>query len=1055
MSKNLKSLSIIFPAYNEQENIVLAIQEALNFAKKNRINSEIIIVDDGSTDATYEVASQVAKGDERLKIISHKKNQGYGAAVYDGLKAAKGDLIFFTDSDLQFRFAELKKFLKEIEVYDAVIGYRVKRSEGLARKFNAWGWRMVARAMLSLSVRDVDCAFKLFRRDVIKNIEVKSRGATFSAELLYRIKKKGYKIKELSVSHFPRRRGSPTGARLDVIARAFKEIWTLYLRDKNLVCSRSAAVFVLSIIILFLSRVLLMSNSADFFDSTQYAWRAVISNMLEVMTTGHAPFHPLYMFFSSLAYKMGLAQSGTLAANIPSVIFGPLSVIVLYLLIRTTINNRIAWLTALLYALVPFVWVSQITVLVDPVEHFFYFLSLYFSVLSIKSAKRGGYILALFSGLSFGLAAFAHTQVALWITGFIFTLTVSIRDLKRKTLVELLYKTILFGLGFAVFIYFYLYLLVYAGAKRLDIDDYNYLSALKYLLMGNASDRDVFSIGTVFTSTYRLVVLSSALASILAVLGAIKMFFKDKRRFFALFFYLVPSYIIAGSYIYENLYGRALIIALVPLLVFASYFILSQKFLLKTVLVILTLTQLIVLSLPAVARYHYLPSANEELARLESQAKPNGVFIGTNVTKTYRDYKSEFIGFGDVGFGAGLAIEKINEALGKGNPAFIASDAIYFPFRRFDGLNYDIRSASVGGPNDHSTLLSELFAKKNIVLTQVSQRPFTQNIFEVYPVRDVAQSTFDRQPESSAISNGVKEAQTEPLGNIASLAQQKNVVFGRVVEEQEPITNAVVNVLEPLFCNAVTEDITRFDFIFCAKRYLTGSRQPNSWAISDRDGWFYGTYSTEPSLILATNPLQTRKKNLNGEFISKSQQELKGIKLAEFTDTKSLEAFIKNLPGSFYVFAEGGKDEIRYRVFGLRINISKTNRLEGEDFIGEITKIKKAGDASADEVLSTAGKAGYMVSGPYLKLDKGRYKTDFNVRSNQAGADIIKFEIASGFGRETLAQKKLSLSEINSKDFKTLTLEFELNNPAEGIEFRIQTPASAKVDLDYLELKPV
>lgn len=231
MNKTVK-LSIIFPALNEEKNIKKAIASAVEFAQSYG-GYEVIVVDDGSSDGTRSEVLKFKAENPNIRIVSHRQNLGYGAAVWHGLKIAKGDLIFFTDSDLQFKINELKKFIERIKNYDVVIGYRKKRSEGFSRKLNMFAWRSLVGLFLSLKFKDIDCAFKLFKSNVIGEIKVESTGAMFSAELLYRIKQRGFKILELPVNHYLRVYGKPTGANPKVITRALKEFFGFYGKIKK------------------------------------------------------------------------------------------------------------------------------------------------------------------------------------------------------------------------------------------------------------------------------------------------------------------------------------------------------------------------------------------------------------------------------------------------------------------------------------------------------------------------------------------------------------------------------------------------------------------------------------------------------------------------------------------------------------------------------------------------------------------------------------------------------------------------------------------------------
>lgn len=222
------SLSFFMPAFNEEDNIAASIREAVVVLGKLANDFEIIIVDDGSADNTSEIVAALAKKDARIRVIRHKANRGYGAALVTGFKSCRNNLIFFTDADRQFNLSEIKKFLPHVKNYDAVIGYRAPRQDPMLRKINAIGWKWLLRFTLGLKVRDVDCAFKLIKKKQIDKIIIKSRGALVSAELLMKLRHKRCRILELPVSHRPRRAGSPSGARPAVILRAFKELVRYY-----------------------------------------------------------------------------------------------------------------------------------------------------------------------------------------------------------------------------------------------------------------------------------------------------------------------------------------------------------------------------------------------------------------------------------------------------------------------------------------------------------------------------------------------------------------------------------------------------------------------------------------------------------------------------------------------------------------------------------------------------------------------------------------------------------------------------------------------------------
>ncbi|MCA1552936.1 MAG: glycosyltransferase family 2 protein, partial [Chloroflexi bacterium] len=163
----------------------------------------------------------------QVRLIRHEKNQGYGAALYSGFLNASKELVFLTDSDRQFDLSDLHKLMPLIQSADIVAGYRNPRRDPPIRVLNGIGWSALVTLLFGYMARDIDCAFKLFKREILQHISLSTRGATFSAEFLIRSKRAGFKIVEVGVKHQPRRAGSPTGARPDVIIRAFRELFRL------------------------------------------------------------------------------------------------------------------------------------------------------------------------------------------------------------------------------------------------------------------------------------------------------------------------------------------------------------------------------------------------------------------------------------------------------------------------------------------------------------------------------------------------------------------------------------------------------------------------------------------------------------------------------------------------------------------------------------------------------------------------------------------------------------------------------------------------------------
>ena len=219
-----RRLTIVLPAYNEEANIEAAVRHSTEVASRHCSDHEIIVVDDGSADTTAAIVEKLAAEDPRVKLIKHEVNRGYGGALKSGFLAAEMDLVFFTDSDNQFDLDELAVFLDLIQSVDVVAGYRIKRRDPLFRRLNARAWNYLVRALFYVPVRDIDCAFKLFRREVFDGLELNSVGAMVNTELMVKLGRSGYRVVEVGVNHFPRTAGSPQGASIKVIIRAFSEL---------------------------------------------------------------------------------------------------------------------------------------------------------------------------------------------------------------------------------------------------------------------------------------------------------------------------------------------------------------------------------------------------------------------------------------------------------------------------------------------------------------------------------------------------------------------------------------------------------------------------------------------------------------------------------------------------------------------------------------------------------------------------------------------------------------------------------------------------------------
>jgi glycosyltransferase involved in cell wall biosynthesis len=234
VTERVARLSYFFPAHNEEANLRGLVDEALETLPALAETFEIVIVDDGSRDGTGAIADELTAAHPGVvRAVHHPTNLGYGAALLSGFRAARHDLVAFTDGDRQFRIADLGRLTERLTAADrpdVVVGYRIKRADPLVRTLYARAYRFANLVWFGLHVRDVDCACKIFRRAALEDIAIESGGAFFSAELLIKLRAAGRTVVEVGVPHHPRIAGSATGAKPSVVFRAVRDFWRLRLR---------------------------------------------------------------------------------------------------------------------------------------------------------------------------------------------------------------------------------------------------------------------------------------------------------------------------------------------------------------------------------------------------------------------------------------------------------------------------------------------------------------------------------------------------------------------------------------------------------------------------------------------------------------------------------------------------------------------------------------------------------------------------------------------------------------------------------------------------------
>jgi glycosyltransferase involved in cell wall biosynthesis len=222
------SLSLVLPAHDEADNIGPVVARALEVLPFFADRFEIIVVDDGSRDGTARIVDGLAAADGRVRAVHHPRNRGYGAALTSGFAASTGDWVMFMDSDRQFDLADLRLLAPFVEEYDIVAGFRLERSDPLHRRVFAEIFNVVVRVLFGVHLRDIDCAFKVFRGDLIRSLALSAPGALINTEIQAKARRQGARLMQVGVHHYPRIAGEASGGSPRVILRAMRETVVLW-----------------------------------------------------------------------------------------------------------------------------------------------------------------------------------------------------------------------------------------------------------------------------------------------------------------------------------------------------------------------------------------------------------------------------------------------------------------------------------------------------------------------------------------------------------------------------------------------------------------------------------------------------------------------------------------------------------------------------------------------------------------------------------------------------------------------------------------------------------
>ena len=239
----LSSLTLVLPAHNERENLSWLLPHIAEVLPGLARSWDLVLVDDGSTDQSGDLARDLARQlGFQITLLRHDTKSGYGITVGDGLRAATGDYVAFTDADGQFEVADLALLVPLLAGADLAAGWREHRRDAPAREVVSWVFNTLVAVLYRLPYKDVDCALKLMRRELLDSVSLEARSALINAELYYKARYAGWRIAQVGVPHHPRVAGRRSGARPRAIARAIKELLLFRLRIRRSLPPRHSAV---------------------------------------------------------------------------------------------------------------------------------------------------------------------------------------------------------------------------------------------------------------------------------------------------------------------------------------------------------------------------------------------------------------------------------------------------------------------------------------------------------------------------------------------------------------------------------------------------------------------------------------------------------------------------------------------------------------------------------------------------------------------------------------------------------------------------------------------
>ncbi|MFH0924640.1 MAG: hypothetical protein V1872_03250 [bacterium] len=598
-------------------------------------------------------------------------------------------------------------------------------------------------------------------------------------------------------------------------------------------------------IFIILSRVMFISSSADFGDSGEYIGRVSMHELLPALSTGHAPFHPGYIFISfylkKLLKKITPNLQPALACTLTSVIFGIGSLSVFFLLINLLLSPQEALLGTFILSLIPNFWILNEVALTDSTYIFFFLLSIYLFYLWIQREYQSkkiktNLLLLVFSTLSFGYSFFTHTVVILWGITFLGIIISQhlIHKIKggRKILFDLIMKTLLFfSLSMLLFFFLYKKILNHAGYSLL------------YLFTGNLNDGKP----TIGYRIFHLLIITKQLNSILffiCILGLISLLLKRNKQSVLLLLWILPGSILVANFKYSNLIGRVFIPAFFPLIICAVTLFFSDNKAgysryIKFFFLFVIIVNLIITSYVSVSKYKNI-SPNEVMRDTLNLSTDKKLYISHWDTHAWISGNCLYLAKDS----QDSITSKVKESLDQDIPVHIGSEAIFFPFWIYDGHNFDMRGTSL----DWGSFIS--LNNKEVIEYDPQEGRFGYGSWPI--IRQLAQDyqldlsrivSIENKQHIYKLSNTDEKKEislyNRVLAHSALLEKDIALIVGRVTFNNQPVRAVQIAVYSTNFSSRIAKNrINSYDLDLWLYMILTKKRDPLGWTFTDKTGFF-------------------------------------------------------------------------------------------------------------------------------------------------------------------------------------------------------------------------